>query len=89
MSDVINLSVKMGGNIKNPSLKTDLKQSSTSLASEAKTQVTNAAKDTLKSVKDQAVNKAKEEVKRIIAKDTTTKKVLKNVLDGFLKKKDQ
>jgi hypothetical protein len=88
MSDVINLSVKMGGNIKNPSLKTDLKQSSTSLASEAKTQVTNAAKDTLKSVKDQAVNKAKEEVKRIIAKDTTTKKVLKNVLDGFLKKKD-
>lgn len=89
VGDVINLSVKMRGSIKSPSLKTDLKQSSGSLANEAKTQVANAAKDTLKSVKDQAVNKAKEEVKKAIAKDTTTKKVIKNVLDGFFKKKDQ
>lgn len=89
LSDVINLSVKMGGSIKNPSLKTDLKQGSTSLAEEAKTQVANTVKDTLKSVKTQAVTKAKEEVSKIIAKDTTTKKAVKKVLEGFFKKKEQ
>ncbi|MFM6993888.1 MAG: AsmA-like C-terminal region-containing protein, partial [Sediminibacterium sp.] len=88
MSDVINLSVKMGGTIKNPNLKTDLKKGTSSLAEEAKAQATNAVKDTLKSVKTQAVTKAKEEVIKAVAKDTTTKKAIKNVLDGFFKKKN-
>ncbi len=90
MSDVINLSVKMGGSIKNPSLKTDLKQGTTSLANEVKNQAVNAAKDSINSAKNKAVTKAKDALDKAISKDTTTQKAkesVKNVLEGLFKKK--
>ncbi len=87
MSDIINLSVKMGGTIKNPSLKTDLKQGTSTLANDVKKQAISTAKDTINSMKNKAVVKGKEELDKILTKDTTTKKAIKNVLDGLFKKK--
>lgn len=88
VSDVVNVQMKLGGNIKSPTLKTDLKQSATSLADEVKTQatqfvqnkidstkaaVTSAIKDTVKAVKNQIINDAKNEIiKNVLGNKDTT-----------------
>lgn len=75
VSDIINLNIKLGGFIKNPTIKTDLKHGAESIAEQLKTQaidfakakfdstkqaVTSAVKDTIASVKKQAIEAAKD-----------------------------
>jgi len=88
VGDVVDLNVKMGGFIKNPVLKTDLKQSANSLASDfkaqatdfakhkidsTKTAVTSAAKDSLNSAKKQVLASAQDELKKqLLGKKDTT-----------------
>jgi hypothetical protein len=88
VSDIINVQVKVGGSIKNPSIKTDLKQSANSLAQDLKQQatafvqnkidstkaaVTSAIKDTVKAVKQQVINDLKNEaIKQIFKTGDTT-----------------
>lgn len=74
LSDIINVQVKVGGSIKNPSIKTDLKQTATSLADEMKNQVTTFVQNKIDSTKN-AVNNKIEETKSAV-KDTV--KALKN-----------
>jgi alanyl-tRNA synthetase len=77
VSDIINVQVKLGGSIKNPIIKTDLKQTATSLVQDLKQQatafvqnkidstkaaVTSAIKDTIKAVKNQVIKDVKNEV---------------------------
>ncbi|MEP7236486.1 MAG: AsmA-like C-terminal region-containing protein [Ferruginibacter sp.] len=75
ISDVVNLKLAMGGTIRNPSLKVDLKQSGETLVDQMKEQVKdfaqakidsakNAAKDTLNSIKKQLGDAAKEELRK-------------------------
>ena len=81
VSDIVNLQVKLGGTITNTTIKTDLKQTASSLAQDMKQQatdfvkakvdstkqaVTKAVKDTINSVKQQAVNTAKNEITKLI-----------------------
>jgi hypothetical protein len=87
VSDIINVQVKVGGSIKNPSIKTDLKQSANSLAQDLKQQVTefvqnkidstkaavtSAIKDTIKAVKQQVINDVKNEAIKQIFKTGDT-----------------
>ena len=87
VSDVISFKVNMGGTITNPSVKTDLAGSGSSLADEMKDQAKElveakkqAAKDSLQAVKNQVKEEVKQEVKNQIAKqifgqkDTTATK---------------
>ena len=82
MGDVINLNLKLGGFIKSPTVKTDLKQGVQSLTDQLKTQVTDfaktkidstkkvitsAVKDTIASVKKQAISAAKDELTKQIS----------------------
>lgn len=75
--DIINLNLKLGGFLKSPTVKTDLKQGAENLAEQLKQQVTdfakgkidstkqaitNAVKDTIASVKKQAIAAAKDEL---------------------------
>lgn len=77
LSDVVNLTVTMTGNISNPTIKTDLKQTASSLAEDLKQQaaafakakadstknaVTKAVKDTATAIKNQAIDMAKKEL---------------------------
>jgi hypothetical protein len=77
VGDIVNLNLKLGGFIKSPTIKTDLKQGAANLADQMKQQVTDfakakidstkqavtiAVKDTVKSLKNQALNAAKEEL---------------------------
>lgn len=77
LSEVVNLTVKMTGSINNPVIKTDLKQSASSLAEDLKQQaadfakakadntknaVTKAVKDTATAIKNQALDIAKKEL---------------------------
>ena len=84
VGETVNLKLAMGGTIKNPSIKVDLKQSGESLADQMKEQVKdfaqakidsakNAAKDTLASIKKQLTESAKEELRKRLSgiKDTT------------------
>lgn len=75
IGETVNLKLAMGGTIKNPTLKVDLKQSGESLADQMKDQVKdfaqakidsakNAAKDTLNSIKKQMEESAKEELRK-------------------------
>lgn len=79
LSDIVNLHVKIGGTINNPTLTTDLKQSAGSLAEElkqqaadmvkakadsTKTAVTSTVKDTLANVKKQVLKDAEDELKK-------------------------
>ncbi len=75
VSDVVNLKLAMGGTIRNPSLKVDLKQSGEKLADQMKEQVKDfaqakidsakkAATDTLNSIKKQLEDAAKEEIRK-------------------------
>ncbi|MBL7700829.1 MAG: hypothetical protein JNM14_01145 [Ferruginibacter sp.] len=75
LGETVNLKMAMGGTLKNPSLKVDLKQSGEKLADQMKEQVKDfaqakidsakkAATDTLKSVKKQLQEKALEELRK-------------------------
>ncbi|MFP5040116.1 AsmA-like C-terminal region-containing protein [Parasediminibacterium sp. JCM 36343] len=74
LADIVNLQVKLGGFMNNPTVKTDLKQAASSLALDLKQQVTDfaqakidstkkavtsAVKDTIAAVKQQLVEQAK------------------------------
>lgn len=73
--DVVNLKLAMGGTIRNPTIKVDLKQTGETMADQIKEQVKdfvqakidsakNAAKDTLNSIKKQLTDAAKEELRK-------------------------
>jgi len=77
--DVVNLKVNMGGFIMNPQIKTNLKESATSLAADLKQQATDFAKakvdtakkmvkDSVTAFKNQVVNTAKETAKQELAR---------------------
>jgi gas vesicle protein len=75
VSDVISFKVNMGGTITNPSVKTDLAGSGSSLADDMKDQAKElveakkaAVKDSLQAVKNQVKEEVKQEVKNQIAK---------------------
>ncbi|UYQ91551.1 hypothetical protein MKQ68_15780 [Chitinophaga horti] len=85
LSDSVHLQVAMGGSITRPSMKTDLQESVSGVATNLKNQATAivkakvdsakaVARDTLNSVKNQAVNALKDEVKNQLLgkKDSTT-----------------
>ena len=88
VSDIINLNIKLGGFIKNPTIKTDLKQGAESVADQMKAQAidfakatfdstkkaaTNAVKDTIASVKKQAIDAAKDAlIKQMAGSKTDT-----------------
>jgi hypothetical protein len=87
VGDMVDLNLKLGGFIKSPTLKTDLKQGAANLADQMKQQVTdfakakidstklavtNAVKDTVKSLKNQALNAAKEELAKRLNRDSVT-----------------
>lgn len=86
MSDLIDLNIKMGGNINNPTIKTDLKQVAGDAVADLKQQAQDFAqqkidsakqtlKDTVTAVKNQVVNDLKDELKNKILgnKDTAQK----------------
>ena len=89
VADIVNVQLKLGGSIKNPTVKTDLKQTTNSLAQDLKSQatsfvqnkidstkaaVTAAIKDTVKAVKQQVINDVKNEaIKQIFKTGDTTK----------------
>ncbi|MBK8611649.1 MAG: hypothetical protein IPL84_17350 [Chitinophagaceae bacterium] len=83
IGETVNLKLAMGGTIKSPTLKVDLKQSGETLAEQMQQQVKdfaqakidsakNAAKDTLNSIKKQLSDAAKEELRKKLfgGKDT-------------------
>jgi hypothetical protein len=86
MSDLIDLNIKMGGSMTNPSIKTDLKQVAGDAVADLKQQAQDFAqekidsakqtlKDTLSAVKNQVVNDLKEDLKNKLLgnKDSTQK----------------
>jgi hypothetical protein len=86
LGEVVNLSVKMGGSISNPSVKTDLKEVAGDAVADLKQQATDFAKekvetekqkikDSVAVVKNQVINDVKEDVKNKIfgSKDSTQK----------------
>lgn len=84
VGDIVPLQVKLGGSITSPTVKTDLKQTTTSLAQDIKTQATSfatakvdsakiAVKDTIKSIKNEAINTVKNEItKKLLNKNDST-----------------
>lgn len=83
VGETVNLKLAMGGTIKNPTIKADLKQSGETLAEQMKDQLKdfaqakidsakNAAKDTINSIKKQLGDAAKEELRKKLfgGKDT-------------------
>lgn len=85
LGETVNLKLDMGGTIKNPSIKVDLKQGGETLAAQMKEQVKefaqakidsakSAAKDTLNAIKKQLGDAAKEELQKQLfgKKDTTS-----------------
>jgi hypothetical protein len=89
LGDYVNLTVKMGGSISNPQLKTDLKQTGSSLAEDLKQQatdfvkakadsakkaVTAAVRDTLASVKKQAIQAAGDALKKQLFQNDSSNK---------------
>jgi len=85
--DFVNLKLAMGGTIRNPTIKVDLKQTGETLADQMKEQVKdfaqakidsakNAAKDTLTAIKKQLGDAAKEELRKKLfgIKDTVVVK---------------
>lgn len=89
LSDVVNVQMKLGGSIKAPQLKTDLKQTANSLTQDLKNQatsfvqnkidstkkaVTSAIKDTVKAVKQQVINDVKNQaLNQLFNKKDSTK----------------
>lgn len=88
VSDFINLNIKMGGSITNPSIKTDLKETAGDITKELKQQATDfvqqkidstkqTLKDSLTVVKKQVLEDAKAEISKQIfgTKDSTGKNI--------------
>ena len=84
LGDVVNLNVKMGGSLTNPSIKTDLKEVAGDAVADLKQQAVDFAKekvdvekqkikDSVAAVKNQVVNDVKEDIKNKIFgnKDST------------------
>ena len=95
VGDMVNLKVDLGGFLKNPSVKVDLKQGGETLAAQMQQQVQEfaqakidsaktAAKDTLESIKKQLADAAKDELRNQLfgKKDTAT------LSDSTVPKKD-
>ena len=95
VGEMVNLKIDLGGFVKNPSIKIDLKQGAQTLAAQMQQQVQEfaqakidsakvAAKDTLESIKKQLGDAAKEELRKQLfgKKDTTA------LLDSAAPKKD-
>lgn len=84
VGDIVPLQVKVGGTITSPTIKTDLKQTATSLAQDIKTQVTDfatakadsakaAIKDSIKSVKTEVIKSVKDGIiKKLTNKEDST-----------------
>lgn len=84
IGELVPIQVKLGGSIKNPSIKTDLKQSANSLAQDLKQQATSfaqakadsakaAIKDTVAAVKNQLIQNAKDELtKKLLGQKDST-----------------
>lgn len=87
VGDIVNLNLKLGGFIKSPTVKTDLKQGAVKLADQMKQQVTDfakakidstkqavnsAVKDTVRSLKNQALNAAKDELAKQLGGNQNT-----------------
>jgi hypothetical protein len=78
VNDIVPIQVKLGGNIKSPTIKTDLKQTATSLAQDISKQATDFAKakaDSAKAAIRDTVNAAKKALFQS-AKDELAKKLL-------------
>jgi hypothetical protein len=97
VGELVDLNVKMGGFIKNPVFKTDLKQATNSLANDfkqqatdfakqkidsTKTAVTSAAKDTLNSAKKQVMALAQDELKKQLSGKKDTSEQASNTQDA-------
>jgi F0F1-type ATP synthase membrane subunit b/b' len=91
VSDMVDLNVKMGGNISNPTIKTDLKQTAGDVTKELKQQATafvqqkteetkQTLKDTATAIKNQVVSEVKNElVKQLTGtKDSTNTSSMKD-----------
>ena len=82
--DIINLNLKLGGFLKSPTVKTDLKQGAENLAEQLKQQVTDFAKGKIDSTKQAITNAVKDTIasvkKQVIAaaKDELAKQLLGN-----------
>lgn len=84
VGDIVPLQLKLGGSIALPTIKTDLKQTTTSLAQDIKTQATSfatakvdsaktAVKDTIKSIKNETINTVKNELtKKLLNKNDSS-----------------
>jgi hypothetical protein len=97
VGETVNLNLQLGGFIKSPTIKTDLKQGAVNLADQMKQQVTDFAKakidstkkaitstvkDTVKSLKNQAINTAKDELtKRLFGDSSRAKDSAKTTLN--------
>lgn len=99
MGDVVNLNVKMGGSISNPSVKTDLKEVAGDAIADLKQQAQDFAqekveaekqkiKDSVTSVKNQVVNDVKEDIKSKIFGSKDSAQTTSN-LDSTKKKAEQ
>ena len=98
LSDVVNLSVKMGGTLTNPSIKTDLKETAGNITEQLKEQATDfvkakvdsakqKTKDSLNVIKDQAVKGVQQEItNQIFGKKDSTKG---SSLDSTKKKSEE
>ncbi len=82
VGDIVPIQIKMGGSIKNPIIKTDLKQTASNLADDLKKQATDYAKakvDSTKAAVTKAVKDSAESAKKQVAKiaeDELRKKLL-------------
>ncbi len=85
LGETVNLNIKLGGSMTNPSIKTDLKEVAGDAVEDLKQQATDFAqakidstkktiKDSVNAVKNQVVNDVKEEIKnKLFGKDSTQK----------------
>ncbi|MES1215205.1 MAG: AsmA-like C-terminal region-containing protein [Bacteroidota bacterium] len=98
ISDIVNLSVKMGGTLTNPTIKTDLKEAAGNITEQLKEQATDfvkakidsakqKTKDSLNVVKNQVVQGVQDEIKnQIFGKKDSTKG---SSLDSTKKKSEE
>lgn len=96
ISDMISFKVNMGGSMTNPTVKTDLSGTGSSLADEMKDQAKElveakkaAVKDSLQSIKNQAKEEVKQEVKNQIAKQVFGQKDSTSTADSAQKNPKQ
>jgi hypothetical protein len=84
VGDIVNLNLKLGGFLKSPTIKTDLKQGTENLADQLKQQVTDFAKAKIDSTKQAITSAVKDTIASVkkqavaLAKDELTKQVFGN-----------